>query len=74
MDLEALIEAGETSSVEFKRDMNDPELVEAVVCLANGHGGVILLGVHDDGMSGSDSLDHRGFRPRAGCVCARDGA
>ena len=36
--------AGERYEVEFKseqpRPLNDRDLVEAVVCLANGHGGV----------------------------------
>lgn len=46
-------EAGEQYGVEFKseqrRPLNDRDLVEAVVCLANGHGGVLLVGVEDDG-------------------------
>ena len=44
---------GETYSVEFKSEqrdrLNDRDLVEAVVCLANGTGGVLLVGVDDDG-------------------------
>jgi ATP-dependent DNA helicase RecG len=49
-----LLTGGETYTVEFKRatskqSLNDRELVEAVVCLANGSGGVLLLGVEDDG-------------------------
>lgn len=47
--LEKLIASGETLSVEFKRDVNDTELVETVVCLANGGGGTLLVGVEDDG-------------------------
>ena len=27
----------------------DRDLVEAMVCLANGHGGVLLIGIEDDG-------------------------
>ncbi|MFZ4736273.1 MAG: RNA-binding domain-containing protein [Bradymonadia bacterium] len=49
MTLASLIAAGETLSVEFKSDLNDTELVETVVCLANGQGGTLLVGVHDDG-------------------------
>jgi ATP-dependent DNA helicase RecG len=39
--------------VEFKGEsrapLHDRDLVEAVVCLANGSGGVLLVGVEDDG-------------------------
>jgi len=45
--------AGESYEVEFKGEqrerLNDRDLVEAVVCLANGSGGVLLVGVEDDG-------------------------
>lgn len=44
--------AGEDYTTEFKSDrkrLADGELVEAVVCLANGDGGVLLVGVEDDG-------------------------
>lgn len=36
-------------TVEFKSHVNDRELTKAVACLANGDGGVLLVGVHDDG-------------------------
>lgn len=49
----AWMEAGEAFDVEFKSErrkaLNDPDLVEVVVCLANGAGGVLLIGVEDDG-------------------------
>lgn len=48
----AVIAHGETFDVEFRSDspqLNDRDLVEAVVCLANGSGGVLLIGVEDDG-------------------------
>jgi ATP-dependent DNA helicase RecG len=49
----AWIAAGETLEVEFKSErrkaLNDRDLVEVVVCLANGAGGVLLIGVDDDG-------------------------
>ena len=57
--LSALIAAGETLDVEFKRDVNDTELVEAIVCLSNGSGGTLLIGVDDAGMV-------HGARPRHG--------
>jgi ATP-dependent DNA helicase RecG len=51
--VERLIEGGETLRVEFKgearRPLSDGEIYEAVVCLANSEGGVLLLGVEDDG-------------------------
>jgi len=48
----ALIEAGETLTVEFKSDrgpLSDTDLLEAVVCLANGSGGTLIVGVEDAG-------------------------
>jgi len=52
-EVENRIRNGETLTVEFKgeshRRFSDEEIVEAVVCLANASGGVILLGVEDDG-------------------------
>ena len=47
--LRALLAGGETERVEFKEQVNDAELVEAVVCLANGSGGRLLVGVDDEG-------------------------
>ena len=44
-NVERLIADGETYTVEFKSDVNDDELTEAAVCLANGDGGQILIGV-----------------------------
>jgi ATP-dependent DNA helicase RecG len=47
------IAGGEQYDVEFKSEqrerLNDRDLVEAVVCLANGSGGALLIGVEDDG-------------------------
>lgn len=52
-EVERLIAAGESFTVEFKGEahapLGDAELVESVVCLANGEGGVLLIGVEDDG-------------------------
>ncbi|MDO8332227.1 MAG: ATP-binding protein [Fluviicoccus sp.] len=42
----------ETLTCEFKSDrkcLSDSDLIEAVVCMANGQGGQIYLGVEDDG-------------------------
>lgn len=62
MDTKALIEGGETLTVEFKSaEVNDKELVKAVACLANGQGGALLVGVADDGAV-------VGAKPRHGSV------
>jgi len=49
-----MIGGGETFTVEFKRAtprtaLSDADIVEAVMCLANGDGGWLLLGVEDSG-------------------------
>lgn len=56
MDLPALqsrIADGESLTVEFKGEeraaLNDRDLVEAVICLTNAMGGLLLVGVEDDG-------------------------
>lgn len=47
--LQRLIAGGESSTVEFKREMERPErLARVVVGLANGRGGHVLIGVDDD--------------------------
>lgn len=52
-DVRRLALAGETLTVELKGEsrapLADADLYEAVVCLANAEGGVILVGVEDDG-------------------------
>lgn len=60
--LQATVEAGESLKVEFKSDrqqISDNTIYEEVVALANTHGGVLLIGVEDDGMV-------TGARPRHG--------
>lgn len=48
-----MVDDGESYEVEFKGErrsaLADRDLVETVVCLANGAGGVLLIGVEDDG-------------------------
>ncbi|GAB3751833.1 RNA-binding domain-containing protein [Microlunatus parietis] len=60
-DLRRLVQAGETFTTEFKRarGLNDSDIVNAVVCMANGKGGHLLLGVEDNG-------DITGLPPRHG--------
>lgn len=48
-ELDELLQGGESRCVEFKSDVNDDRFIEAVVCLANGEGGRLVLGVDDDG-------------------------
>lgn len=53
-ELQSVLDRGETFTVEFKRAsprnvLSDSDIVEAVTCLANGQGGLLLLGVEDDG-------------------------
>lgn len=43
------IAMGETLTTEFKSEINDRDLAKAVACLANGEGGVLLIGVDDNG-------------------------
>ncbi len=48
-----LVAGGESLTVEFKGEsrapLSDTDLVEAAVCLANGRGGHLIVGVEDDG-------------------------
>ena len=66
-ELRVLISQGESLAVEFKSDqgpLSDSDLIEAVVCLANGQGGMLLIGVEDDGKVTSLHTRHR-TRPGA---------
>lgn len=63
-DVERLISGGESLTVEFKSDqrqISDGEIYENIVCLANKDGGVVLLGVENDGTV-------IGARPRHGAT------
>lgn len=52
-ELADIVAGGESFTVEFKRGhraaISDNDIVDAVICLANGDGGRLLLGVEDDG-------------------------
>ncbi len=66
--VERLIDAGETMTCEFKRgSTSDRRIAEAAMCLANGPGGVILLGVEDNGTI-TGTIDSNGRRHRANAV------
>lgn len=60
-----IISQGESFTVEFKSEekafLSDHELCKAIVCLANGNGGVLLIGVEDNGRI-------TGARPRHGSL------
>ncbi len=50
--LQGLVNQGESLTVEFKSDcgpLDDGELLNTIVCMANGLGGVLLVGVEEDG-------------------------
>ncbi|WP_217565554.1 helix-turn-helix domain-containing protein, partial [Micrococcus sp. GbtcB5] len=49
-----------TLDVEFKRRLGKVDLYQAVVCMANGTGGLILVGVDDDGTGVGATGDHGG--------------
>lgn len=62
--LQRLISQGETLEVEFKNRVDDNVLVEAVVCLANGSGGWLLIGVDDQGnITGAEPYHGRNTNP-----------
>lgn len=51
-ELFKLIQQGESLTLEFKSDrgpLPDEEMIEAITCLANNHGGHLLIGVEDTG-------------------------
>lgn len=52
------LRAGESYALEFKANVNDDKLVETVVCLANGDGGRLYVGVDDAGTVVGASARH----------------
>jgi len=61
-ELRAILAKGETLTVEFKSDakgLPDRDLVAAVVAMANTEGGLILLGVEDDGTVTGVQANHQ---------------
>jgi len=59
LDVTEIIRRGESLTVEFKQDLtNKDEFLETVVAFANTNGGIILIGVSDDGrIIGYESKD-----------------
>ena len=69
-----LIRRGESLTVEFKSDrkcLPDQELVCAAVALANSDGGVVLVGVEDDGTVTELHANHRDFEAAGRLVTNR---
>lgn len=70
-----LLAEGEGLAVEFKSDrglLTDAELLETVVCLANAQGGVLLVGVEDDGVvTGLHQKHHTAPHHLAAFIAAR---
>lgn len=65
---------GETLTVEFKSDLKglpDRDLVAAVVAMANTDGGIILLGVEDDGTVTGVQANHQDTAGLAALVANR---
>ena len=62
-EVRSWVAGGETLTVEFKGEsrtsLNDTDLVETVACMANARGGVVLVGIEDNG-------DITGAKPRHG--------
>ena len=64
LELQALLEQGESGSVEFKTEDVQPEsLAREMVAFANTLGGLLLIGVEDDGgiqgLTSREALDQR---------------
>ncbi|MDE0699969.1 MAG: hypothetical protein F4Y27_00050 [Acidimicrobiaceae bacterium] len=61
-EIAELIKIGETLTVEFKAGgIDQDDLAEAVVCLANADGGILLLGVTDGGQIRGVNLDKKDY-------------
>ena len=63
-ELRVLVEQGESFTVEFKGEergrLNDTDLVLAAVCMANGRGGRLVVGVEDDRRVTGATARHEG--------------
>lgn len=69
-----MIPERESLTVEFKSDrgpLSDRDLVETVVCLANSDGGVIYLGVEDNGRVSGVHKNHKNYQGLAAMIANR---
>lgn len=72
--MNTVIPASESLTCEFKSDrqcLSDKDLIEAVVCMANGAGGEIYLGVEDDGVVTGLHANHQEVQGLAALVANR---
>lgn len=62
-EIKTLLKNGETLTIEFKSDtkggLSDRDIVAAVVAMANTEGGLVLLGVEDDGTVSGIQAHHQ---------------
>lgn len=73
-DIKRLLEEGETISIEFKSDrkcLSDRDLLAAVVALANTEGGILLLGVEDDGTTTGIHTRHKDLTGLSSLIASR---
>ncbi len=69
-----MIPQKESLTVEFKSDrgpLSDRELIETVVCMANSKGGVIYLGVEDNGVVTGVHKNHQDYQGLAALISNR---
>lgn len=73
-DIKTILSTGETLTVEFKSDrksLPDRDLLAALVALANTEGGVLLLGVEDDGTVTGLHHNHQDLSGLAAMIAGR---
>jgi ATP-dependent DNA helicase RecG len=75
-DMAAIIQAGESYQVEFKRNVNS-DISKEIVAFANSSGGRIFIGIEDDGTIQGITVTNKpyrctnGFYIRSGASCAK---
>lgn len=73
MDINALIAQGENQSLEFKSSQVRPEsLAKEIVAFANSEGGVILLGVEDNGLVSGLPVGEKNFEEWAANIACQN--
>ena len=72
MNIKALIHNGENKTLEFKERFKD-DILKTVSAFANSSGGVLLVGVKDNGAICGISLDDRSYQAIISKVLNRTG-